>query len=64
MPTPINAPLPESRITEIREFIFAFIIVAVVFGAGGLILSKGNEVATLPELQNQANVLNAVSQNY
>jgi hypothetical protein len=60
MPTPTNAPLPQSRIREAKEFVFALLIVVAAFGAGHLILEKSGELAAI-QVQNQANALDSQS---
>jgi hypothetical protein len=56
--TPLNAPLPVSRMHDVKEFIFAAAIIGASFSAGYLILKNADGLNTTA---NQANVLQAVS---
>ena len=49
---------------DVKEFVFAVIIIATTLGAGCTIYQNGQGIASLPQSQNQANVLGANPYNY
>ncbi len=57
--SPVNARLPETKWNDLKEFVFASLIVAVAFGAGVMIYQGGDSLALTPVIENQANVINA-----
>ncbi len=53
----VNAKLPKTKISEVREFIFSSLIIAAVLAAGILIYRNGDELALTPVTDNQATVI-------
>jgi hypothetical protein len=49
----VNAKLPETKVGEVKEFIFASLIVVAAFSAGVLIYKNGDSLALTP-VDNQA----------
>ncbi len=55
----VNAQLPENKFNDVKDFVFASLIVAVAFGAGVMIYQGGDSLALTPVVENQASVINA-----
>lgn len=56
---PVNAQLPKNKFSDVKDFVFASLIVAVAFGAGVMIYNAGDSFALMPIVENQASVINA-----
>lgn len=55
----VNAQLPHNKFSEVKEFVFASLIVVTAFGAGILIYTNGDSLALTPVIENQATVIQA-----
>ncbi len=55
----INAQPPRHPWNELKEFIFASLIIAIAFGAGVMIYQAGDSYALMPVTSNEAAVINA-----
>ena len=55
----LNAQLPRNSWNEIKEFVFASLVVAVAFGAGVMIYQNADALALTPLVENQASVINS-----
>jgi hypothetical protein len=56
---PLNVQPPKASWNDIKEFIFASLILAVTFGAGVMIYQNGDAMALTPVTPNTATVINA-----
>ncbi len=55
----VNAKLPKTKVTEVKEFVFASLIIASVVTAGILIYQNGDALALTPVIEQEAAVINA-----
>ena len=55
----LNVQLPKNRWNDVKEFIFASLIIAAAFSAGTLIYKNGDSMALTPVTSNTATVINA-----
>ena len=55
----VNIKPPQASWNDVKEFIFASLIVTVAFGAGVMIYQNGDALALTPVTENQASVIDA-----